>query len=92
MANQEHVNRLMQGMEIWNKFRRTNPTTSPDLQGADLSGFDFTRVDFNKADLSEADLSNAYLLTERPPSRTRFLSGQTLVAQDSLELYSPVLT
>ena len=59
----DHLNLLLkEGVEGWNKFRRTNPEIQPDLRRADLSGYEFIRIDLNHADLSNADLSDAYLL------------------------------
>ncbi len=37
MANQEHVEILKQGVDVWNKWRGDNPAIIPDLSGADLS-------------------------------------------------------
>src|SRR5258708_14981440 len=54
MANQEHLDILKQGVEVWNQWILADPNTIiiPDLTGADLSG----------ADLSQADLSGARVL------------------------------
>ena len=38
MANQEHVDRLLQGVEVWNQWRQKNPKINPDLIDVDLSG------------------------------------------------------
>jgi len=38
MANEEHLKILLQGVEVWNKWRKDNPDVkSPDLRHADLS-------------------------------------------------------
>jgi hypothetical protein len=36
MANQEHLEILHQGVEIWNKWREEKPDIVPDLSGAEL--------------------------------------------------------
>ena len=73
MANQEHLDLLKKGVEVWNQWWHANLIDSytgikrdpmrpdPDLSGADLSGAYLWRVDFTNADLSGADLSGAYL-------------------------------
>jgi hypothetical protein len=76
MANDEHLARLAQGIEIWNEWRARNPGEKPDLRdavvigkslrgvnlnGADLRQARLPRADLQQADLSGADLSDAYL-------------------------------
>lgn len=71
MANLEHLDPLMQGVEQWNAWRRQNPVLRPDLHGAHLcatrlGGADFhgailTSADLSYADLYKADLSGANL-------------------------------
>lgn len=56
MANEEHFKILMQGVKVWNRWRKENPETQPDLHRVDLRG-----TDVSGAYLSEADLSGAYL-------------------------------
>ncbi len=78
MANQEHLEILRQGVEVWNTWRvehdrqpgltNTNlkkayPWWVADLREADLEDVDLRRVDFRKVDLSRANLSKA-ILTE----------------------------
>ena len=36
MANDEHLARLREGVEVWNNWREANPQTFPDLREADL--------------------------------------------------------
>ena len=77
MANQEQVEILKQGVQVWNKWRARNPGVQVDLfgaelsgadlreanlSGADLRGADLWKADLLKADLSEADLSGASLM------------------------------
>ncbi|HET8840491.1 MAG TPA: toll/interleukin-1 receptor domain-containing protein [Ktedonobacteraceae bacterium] len=56
MANQEHVERLKEGVESWNRWRRENPEGQPDLSGAYLS-----YTDLNSTDLSFTNLSGTIL-------------------------------
>jgi hypothetical protein len=37
MANQEHVDRLREGIEAWNRWREQYEDIRPDLNGADLN-------------------------------------------------------
>ena len=77
MANQEQVEILKQGVQVWNKWRARNLGVQVDLfgaelsgadlreanlSGADLRGADLWKADLLKADLSEADLSGASLM------------------------------
>ncbi len=61
MANEEHVAKLKEGVEVWNKWREENPRTTPSLNNTDLSRADLSRADLNGADLSGAVLSGAVL-------------------------------
>ena len=77
MANQEHLDILEQGVEIWNKWRQEYPDILPDLSNAylrkanicsaflysaDLSRADLTGADLSRATLSRADLTGAKLI------------------------------
>ena len=61
MANPEHVDKLIEGVEFWNMWRHENPAITPDLSGADLEEADLRGADLNRAALGEADLSGADL-------------------------------
>jgi uncharacterized protein YjbI with pentapeptide repeats len=61
MANEEHLAVLEQGVKQWNKWRRQNKSSEPDLRKADLHGADLSGADLSKADLRGADLSGADL-------------------------------
>jgi uncharacterized protein YjbI with pentapeptide repeats len=76
MANDEHLARLAQGIEVWNEWRARNPGEKLDLRDAvvigkslrgvnlnraDLRQARLPRADLQQADLSGADLSGAYL-------------------------------
>ena len=56
MANEELLNILKQGVDVWNKWREANLGVKVDLSGADLR-----EAHLNHADLSGADLSGAIL-------------------------------
>ena len=61
MANQEHLDILKQGVEVWKKWRAQNPSIQVDLSGANLHGAYLTEADLRTADFRGADLSRAYL-------------------------------
>src|SRR6266487_1755184 len=42
MTNQEHLDILKQGVEVWNKWRQEYPEVKPDLSDADLSKITLT--------------------------------------------------
>ena len=61
MANQEQVEILKQGVDVWNKWRARNPGFQIDLFGAELGGADLRQADLNGADLRQANLWKADL-------------------------------
>ena len=61
MANEEHLNLLNQGVEVWNEWRKQNRQIRPDLHEAYLVMADLGNADLGNADLGNADLSNADL-------------------------------
>jgi uncharacterized protein YjbI with pentapeptide repeats len=61
MANQEHLDILKKGVELWNTWREYHQEIKPDLSGADLSRADLSMVDLRAANLIKADLSEANL-------------------------------
>ncbi len=65
MANEEHLQIIKQGVDVWNKWREKNPDIKPDLIGGDLSGADLTYAYLNEADLSGANLRGAKLFGGR---------------------------
>src|SRR5258708_12025886 len=63
MANQVHLEKLREGVEAWNQWRKENPGLQPDLQGANLmeaqlQGADLSRVQLQGAHLNEAFFDN----------------------------------
>jgi uncharacterized protein YjbI with pentapeptide repeats len=87
MANQEHLDILKQGVEVWNQWRKENAALVPDLSGANLSFADLVRADLRGADLSGADLSGADLSFAdlRADLRGADLSGADLVRAELSE-------
>lgn len=61
MANREHVERLKQGVEVWNRWREENPDVVPDLSEANLLNADLRGANLSKANLREANLCIANL-------------------------------
>lgn len=78
MANEEQLEILKQGVDVWNKWRqRREPVwidfRDADLRGADLQGANLKEVCLQRANLTEADLSEANLTKAD-------LSGVTLLS------------
>lgn len=63
MADEEQLNILRQGADVWNEWVEQHPDVSVDLTGAYLSGADLTKANLNGVFLSGADLHRA-ILTE----------------------------
>ena len=64
MANQEHLNKLMEGVQEWNQWREENLTAQIDLSGVFYSGSILVGLDgisYSGVDLSGINLSNANL-------------------------------
>ena len=74
MPNEEHIRILLQGYEVWNKWRVSNPDLTPDLSQANLSELvraagpvtpsgrpNLGRFSFTRADMTRAILTDAYL-------------------------------
>lgn len=61
MANQEQLEILKQGVDVWNKWRAENPDVEIDLSGADLYGLDLSRANLESANLNGANLEGANL-------------------------------
>lgn len=56
MANQEQLELLEQGVEIWNKWREEHLDVDVDLLGANFNNADLFRANLNEAKLSKAKL------------------------------------
>ena len=66
MPDPEHLAKLMEGVEAWNKWRLAHLDVRPNLHEADLSNANLSNVDLSKAmlvgaNLFRADLSGAIL-------------------------------
>src|SRR5207248_161129 len=66
MADQEHLDILKQGVEVWNKWRQEHPDIQADLrkahlEGANLIGAHLEGADLEYAHLEGAELSGAHL-------------------------------
>lgn len=61
MANAKHLEILLQGVEVWNRWREQNSTFEIDLKGAFLNGTDLRDANLSDANLSEVDLRDANL-------------------------------
>ena len=56
MANQLHLDILLQGVKAWNRWREQNPGISPDLSRADLIGMVLPGVNLAGVNLQGANL------------------------------------
>ena len=61
MANPEHLAKLKEGVEAWNRWREQHPEIRLDLSKADLGKADLIKVNLARADLQEANLDGASL-------------------------------
>jgi hypothetical protein len=80
MANEEHLEILKQGWEVWTQWRKENPDIRPDLRKADLSGANLFRADLSGANLFGAILRGAVL--RGADFRGTDLRGVDLIATD----------
>ncbi len=66
MAVKEHVEKLNEGVEAWNEWRRQNQGVKPDLKGAKLpdklAGIDLSDANLGASKLKGSDLSGAKLV------------------------------
>jgi uncharacterized protein YjbI with pentapeptide repeats len=71
MADQHHLDILMQGTAIWQQWRQKHRDILVDLSEANLSNANLSNANLSNANLSNANLSNADL-------RNVYLRGATL--------------
>ncbi len=64
MANEEHLQILLQGTTAWNHWRERNPDIQPDLRRANLVGADLRRMNLRRADFSGERFSRGANLSE----------------------------
>jgi len=57
----EHLAKMKEGVETWNKWRRENPNLLPNLCEANLPRGEFSEGNLRKANLRGADLRSANL-------------------------------
>jgi hypothetical protein len=62
MPNEEHLEILKQGVEVWNRWREENPEIKPNLGGEDLSGMDLSGINFHRVSLGRANLRGSILV------------------------------
>ena len=95
MANQEQLDILEQGVDVWNKWRINHPNTEVDLSESDLSGarlndYNLADADLGLANLGGVDLVNASLIDSDLSSADLTdtnLTGTDLRLIDRLNLY-----
>ena len=56
MANEDQIKIIKQGVEVWNNWRKSNPSIIPDLTEADLRGLKLQKIDLHQAVLKSAKL------------------------------------
>lgn len=61
MANPDHLAKLKEGVEAWNKWREENPAVKPDLDKADLGWEHLEGAHLERANLTEVNLEGAWL-------------------------------
>lgn len=61
MANEEHLAKIKEGVEVWNQWRNESKDLRIDLSEADLSRLELSGADLSKANLTSADLSSSVL-------------------------------
>ncbi len=80
MPNQDYLDLLMQGVEVWNTWRENHEDMIPDLRGVDLQARDLHGIALFEADLRGANLAKANLRGANLHSAD--LRGVTLVGVD----------
>ncbi|QTA82533.1 Pentapeptide repeat-containing protein [Desulfonema limicola] len=53
--------KILQGLDVWNKWREENPEIKPDLEGINLNGANLCKANFGKTNLFGANLFGANL-------------------------------
>ncbi len=85
MANPGHLEKLKQGVEAWNKWRKEHGDIAPDLSKADLAGAALWDANLRSVNLEQANLSTAKLAAARfwgAKLRSAVLNGADLSFAD----------
>lgn len=61
MANQQHLDLILQGGKVWNRWRETAAVKKPDLSRANLEQADLRNIDLSGVNLDGANLRAAKL-------------------------------
>jgi uncharacterized protein YjbI with pentapeptide repeats len=61
MANQQHLDLLLQGVDSWNQWRQKHLDIEPDLNDVDLSGINLVGVDLSEVHLKRTSFRGARL-------------------------------
>ena len=62
IAESEHLNRLKEGVAVWNLWRQENADVRPDLHDISLASLDLRGINFAGANLRGANMSKANLV------------------------------
>lgn len=92
MANEEHLEILKKGVEIWNRWRSEHHgDISPDLSNAQLQGMVFTGADLSETNLKHADLSETNLIITVLTRANLFAANLTLAKLIGANIYNAIL-
>ena len=59
--NDDHLKILLQGVNIWNEWRESNPNVKPDLSLAKLSNQNLKKANLSNSDLGGVDFTKSFL-------------------------------
>lgn len=85
-ARSEHIERLKEGVQKWNQWRKDVQYLRPNLSNATLTGHNLAGYDLARVDLIESDLRRANLRRARTHGANFYkadLSGTELVETDA---------
>ncbi len=74
--NPDHLEILKKGVDVWNRWRKQNPTVIPDLQDANLEDPEYPIM--NRINLSRANMTRAF-------AQFRYISGADLTGAQLVE-------
>lgn len=61
MADRHHLDRLKEGVDVWNQWRKEHPELPPDLRKAHLEGMSLAGVNFQRTCLDGATFQSVLL-------------------------------